>query len=258
MFSELLTLDHFLLSFHSRRFAQLLPLCKVLKNCEQKVVTRPDVSYKGIYLIAHNGNYLELLKYDDKSPNIFGIAFSSLFPEKGDIDDFLQHYPNLTWSSKKIFDNQHNPWYSHFGLNPIEEAIKGKVVFWAMKYHNFARHRAYQYMRTPPPVKDYSVEEFLAASIIVPGDTRAIVEQQAQWVPGKHRIDENSASFIFLNASRNKFDLRLEFNDAITDCRLESISLKLLKGIKVGSLDFSPIQLIQKKTSLTMTFTTDL
>lgn len=248
------TLDHFLFSFHPTRFAALPVLSEVFKNCEHTVVTRPDVSYEGVYLIAYNGNYLELLKYDEEYPNIFGAAVSSLFPEKNDADQLPELFPELPWTSTQIFDNKHKPWFTHYGQAEAEEAVKQKVIFWAMHYHNFSRHRPYSFRKTPPPIDEFSVQEFLFTKCKIPVEAREVVKQQSQWLPGSHKFQKKHVTLSIPNASQNKFEIVLEFDENTSESEPLSVTMRLLEKSKLPIDEYKGFQLIQKADLLTMNF----
>jgi hypothetical protein len=249
------TLDHFLFSFHPTTFATLPELSDVLKNCEHTVVTRPDVSYEGVYLIAHNGNYLELLKYDKDAPNICGAAVSSLFPEKGDTDQLPQLFPQLPWTHTQIFDDKHKPWFTHYGQGEAEEAIKQKVIFWAMHYQNLLRHRPYSFRKTLPQSDEFSVQEFLSAKGKLPVEARDIITQQSQWLPGSQKFEKKRVTLTLPNASQNKFEFELDFDENSVDCQPVSVSMRLMEDIEIVSKEYKGFQLTQKKDVLTLNFT---
>ncbi|MFX1301321.1 MAG: hypothetical protein ACFFAL_01335 [Promethearchaeota archaeon] len=253
--TENFTLDHFLFSFHPTRFAVLPVLCGILRNCEHTVVSRPDISYEGVYLIAHNGNYLELLKYDEEYPNIFGAAISSLFPDKGDTNQLPKLFPELPWANTQIFDDKHNPWFTHYGQAEAEEAIKQKVIFWAMHYQNLSRHRPYSFRKKPPSRDEFSVQEFLSARGKIPVEAREIIKQQAQWLPGTQRFEKKRVTLTIPNASQNKFKLELDFDENTTDSLPVNVTLRLLGNIEIPSKEYKGFQLTQKKDVLIMNFT---
>lgn len=248
------TMDHFLFSFHPTHFASLPDLCNVFKNCDHTVVTRPDVSYEGVYLIAHNGNYLELLKYDEGYPNIFGAAVSSLFPEKGDADQLPELFPELPWTSTQIFDDKHTPWFTHYGQAEAEEAVKEKVIFWAMHYHNFSRHRPYSFGKTPPSIDEFSVQEFLSAKCRIPLGAREVVKQQSQWLPGSHKFEKKCVTLSMPNASQNKFEIVLDFDENASESEPGSVTMRLLDKSKLPVGEYKEFQLIQEADLLTIDF----
>ena len=250
---DLFTLDHFLFSFHPEEFAPLPALCDIFHNCEHKITTRPDMTYEGVYLIARDGNYLELLKYDESTPNIFGSAFSSLKPNEGDADQLPTVFSDLHWVTAKIFDNNQVPWYSYYGQMHPAEAIGEKVIFWAMQYHNFDRHRPYTFKKVPPKGL-FSVREFLSVHGKIPLDRFELVKEHSQWVPGSKTIDTHQITFLLPNASQNRFELKLDFDEAIPDGQPISITMKLLDNIQIDSQDLRTVEIIQKKEILTMTF----
>lgn len=253
-FQDLLLLDHFLYSFKTSDFNRLKMLCEVLKHCEHTKVVRPDASYEGVYLLARDGSYLELLLNPEKTPNKFALAVSTLSPNQTQLNELPKRYPHLSWSTQQIFDADNKPWHTYFGQHPLDEVVKQGIILWAMQYQNLRRHRPYQYQKKPRPQEDYTIQEFTATRFKIPPRYLDIVRVQSQWVPGNHTIGDKKAILRILNPSLNEFEIIMEVDEAKSESKPVSVTMQLVEDAELKSQEVKGLRLTRQQNSIIINF----
>jgi hypothetical protein len=251
---DLLILDHFLYSFDVPAFNRLRALINVLKNCEYKQVTRPDSSYEGVYLIAHDGSYLELLKHPMQTPSAFALALSSLSTSQETVNQLPKLHPKLQWFTHKVSDSNNTPWYSYYGQVPITETQRQELIIWAMLYHNLRRHRPYQYYKKPPSKREFSIQEFTAVRIKMPARYIDLARLSSQWVPGTHSFSDQKATLRILNPSFHEFEISLEIDKEKPESKLVSVTMELVEDAQLESQQIKGIRLTRLQNTLILNF----
>ncbi|MFW9934961.1 MAG: hypothetical protein ACFFDU_05585 [Candidatus Thorarchaeota archaeon] len=251
---DLLILDHFLYTFSLPVFKRLKALCSLLKKCEYRQIVRPDARYDGVYLIAQDGSYFEMLRHEEQTPNIFSLAMASLSPTQDTVRLLPSRYSDLNWFTQKIHDSEDKPWYTYYGQIPITEIHRQGLIMWAMLYHNLRRHQPYQYQKKPPSTKDFTIKEFTAARIQIPPSYLDLIRVQSQWVPGNHTISDQKVILRLLNPSFNEFEVSLEVDAEKAQSRPISISMQLVKEAPIESQQIKGIHLTRLQDKLIINF----
>jgi hypothetical protein len=251
---DLLILDHFLFSFKIPVFNRLKSLGDLLKNCEHRKITRPDTSYEGVYLLAQDGSYLELLMNPEQTPGVFALALSSLSPEQETVKALPSLYPKLQWSTQQIHDADNKPWYTYFGQAPIQDTQQQGLVLWAMQYQNPRRHRAYQYKKKLPSKTKFTVKEFTATRLKIPPRYLDLVRVQSQWVPGNHNINDQKVVLRVLNPSFHEFKIIMEVDEEKAENKPMSVTMQLVEGTEIESQQVKGIRLTRQQDMLIINF----
>ena len=251
---NLLLLDHYLFSFNTPEFNRLKALCDVLKNCEYSEITRPDASYRGVYLFAHDGSYLEMYKNPTHTPNVFALALTTLSPDQEAVIELPERFPTLQWATQQIHDAEDKPWYTYFGQFPVESSLQQGVVLWAMQYHNLRRHRPYQHQKKSPKKKKFTVKEFTAIRFKIPSRYLDVIRTQSQWVPGNHSISDTKAVIRVLNPSLNIFEIIMEVDEEKGESKPVSATMKLVEGAKIESQQIRGTRLTRQRDTLILNF----
>lgn len=251
---DLLILDHFLYSFSHPVFKRLKALCNVLKKCEHRQIVRPDTRYDGVYLIAQDGSYFEMLRQEAQTPNIFSLAISSLSPTQDIVHLLPSKYSDLQWFTQQIRDSEDRPWYTYYGQVPITEMHRQGLIIWAMLYHNLRRHQPYQYQKKRPSKKEFTIKEFTAARIQIPPSYLNLIRVQSQWVPGNHTISDQKVILRLLNPSFNEFEVSLEIDAEKAQSRPISISMQLAEEAPIESQQIKGIHLTRLQNKLIINF----
>ncbi|MCG3217599.1 MAG: hypothetical protein KAR35_01250 [Candidatus Heimdallarchaeota archaeon] len=258
---EYLNIDHILFSIKSDCFEKLLKLTKILKNTTHRITERPDETYEGIYIMARDGNYVEFLLDDGDSPLDMGFAVSSFEPEKADVDQFSDLYPEIEWDiTDQIYDPNNKPWYKAISYAKKEYDKRGvdtssfRIMIWAMFYQNYEKHRTYIYRKNPKPKEEYTIEELLSCKVVVPESYIPIIKVHDTYLPQK--FNQEKMELVIRNASGNSFTIEFETYKGKAAI-LESITFKMCEFNPKKEMDHEGFRIKINENLMTLVFKND-
>ncbi len=251
---DLLILDHFTYSFPPQVINRLQALCGVLKSCETRKITRPDGSYEGVYLFAHDGSYFEMLKQPEHTPPLFALSMSCLSSDQETVRNLPSQHPQLQWHKHQINDSKNKPWYTYHGQVPIEEVERQGLMFWAMEYNNLQRHRPYQHQKKTPSKGKFTVQGFKAMRVKGPELYLDVIRERSQWIPGNHTIADQKAVLRLLNPSFDVFEVSIEVDKEKGESKPISLTMLIDKNAEIGSQETKGIRITRIQNTLILNF----
>ena len=113
-------------------------------------MTRPDITYEGIYVETTSGLYVELLRSNPLlgANDSIGLAVCALDADVLDVQSLTERVPELEWIvGDPVLDPENNPWYTFY---LAEGGVPSGPHIWAMSCQNMARCRTDKYRSNPP------------------------------------------------------------------------------------------------------------
>ncbi|MHA2248784.1 MAG: hypothetical protein ACXAD7_00410 [Candidatus Kariarchaeaceae archaeon] len=252
--SNVLGLDHFILSFATPEFEKLKPLTDIFHGINHRIIETPEHKYEGIYIMLADGNYIELLhqKFAVEEHKVqMSVVLCSYTPQEADVDLLPTLYPNLNWESDEALKPGGEKWYKSFSLqnNNME------FMTWGMKYYDLQANKVLS-NRTNPPETQHSFSELISTNILLPSVLTDTVIYMTTWFPEK--VDQPRHDQLYLsipNASNHNFQLTLSCEDTARIIPKE-IVLRMNTPFYRKSSDIDGIETISEEKIVKIDFDT--
>ena len=219
-----LYLDHFFKVLDKDGFKSATKVLSKFPNVNIRENASLEESWKGIYLKAEDGSYLEIL---EESPywteEKFGFGLSRFGKEKDVHEQLKNLHPDFDWEQREQFRPDGTPWFKYTQLSSCQE----KCFFWAADYQGESAKKPVQQDQSP------GIKSFKTLKVKVQKDQISEILKGFRWI--SPRADRESKIVVPVQGGRT-FSIEIDpVPEAKNSFELEVIDLNGdLKSLKFG------------------------